>query len=481
MSSQPLVSVLIVAYKGARWIEACLNSIQRSSYAPIEIIVVDGNSEDDGVDLARRVCPAAKVIGMYRNYGFAESNNRASLLAKGKYWLLLNQDGLVDETCIRSLVEAAEKDPATGIWMPKLLYEGDRRVVNATGIEANEDLWAWNRDCFELNEDLIGEESEILAASGCGLMVRADLAKAIGLFDPKFFMYYEDLDLSLRCWFSGHSVRYLPSAVVYHNTRPPVHPARFQEYLCLRNRIRTVLKNFRWKTALPILYRIFRFFGILFLKDLKNKRYIDARSKARAFLWNIRNLYGTLRERKRVRKSFVRPEREVLRLLKKGRGAPKAPRPSHGYGVVFQREARVDHLEHQVNMGENDSGHLGFGWFDEEDYEGRRFRWTTSYSGLYLANPVFLYKDRRLVLDLYSHLWERGPVDVEILVNNRSLGKVTVCEAGWRTYGFELNQEEPILRVELNTPIITESLEGSDQSDRILGVCVASVRIEPGT
>lgn len=466
----------MVLFNGARWIERSIDSVQDSDYQPIEIIVVDNGSSDDGVDLVRRRFPDVRLIDLSRNYGFAEANNRARLLARGDYIFLLNQDARVERDCIGRLVEAAEKDPKTGIWAPKLLYDGEDRVINSTGIRANEGLWGWDRNCFELDVEAGDPDAEILAACGAAAFIRSDLMGKIGFFDSRFFMYYEDMDLGIRCWLSGHPVRYLPASVAYHDMRPGGRSPLFGAYFDLRNRIRTILKNFRWKTALPILSRMLYFHTKLVGRDLMRKERRHAWLQVRAVLWNIFRLGETLRERKRVWEKFVTGEEQVIRFFQKGVGYPRLSHPVPDYPVRFEKDVFPDSVGTEISLGNNDASHLGFGWFNPEERNGEPCRWTGLFATLYLRNPHAGGCDRSLAIKVCSE--QRAGLQVS--VNQRVVGNFNVDSRSWETARFTIDDESLLLRIDISVTTHSERNAKSGKDERIVGVCVSSVRVDVG-
>jgi hypothetical protein len=173
--------------------------------------------------------PDVRVLEPAENIGFARGVNRAAELARGEHLLLLNPDALVHPGAVERLVRFASEHPEHGLYAGKNL-EPDG-TVNATSVRGLPSLWSLT--CFATmlsaafpGSPLFDPESlggwkrdsvrEVGAAVGSFLLVRRDVWQALGGFDPRFFMYSEDVDLCLRAAKQGRRPVFVPDAVVTH-------------------------------------------------------------------------------------------------------------------------------------------------------------------------------------------------------------------------------------------------------------------------
>src|SRR3954470_1517294 len=122
--SAPLVSVVILNYNGAKWLERCLRSLQQQTvFSQIKVIVADNLSSDGSDALAEKLVrnwPNGRFVQNGANYGFCEGNNRGARTATGKYLFFLNNDAWLEPDCLKILIretEAANASAATPLVM----------------------------------------------------------------------------------------------------------------------------------------------------------------------------------------------------------------------------------------------------------------------------------------------------------------------------------------------------------------------------
>jgi GT2 family glycosyltransferase len=106
-AGRPLVSIIVLNYNGARWLERCLGSLrQQTIFERMEVLVADNASPDGSDRLAAdymRGWPNGRVIQHGENLGYCEGNNRAALQAKGEWFLFLNNDTWTEPDCLETL------------------------------------------------------------------------------------------------------------------------------------------------------------------------------------------------------------------------------------------------------------------------------------------------------------------------------------------------------------------------------------------
>lgn len=319
----PLVSIIIVTYNSENNIERCLDSIRNSSYRNFEVIIIDNNSQDNSVDLIRKKFPQVKLIDYTTNLGFAEANNRAFLLAKGKYFFLLNPDTFIDKDSIKILVRTLEKNEEIAIGVPKLKFAYDPTTINNIGIVANKILYGWDRGFLEKDKGQYDRQTEVIAGTGAALFFRKFLINQIGSFDKKYFMYYEDLDFGIRTLLAGYKILTIPGAVVYHKLIPEKRKEIFNQYYDHRNRLRTVLKNMSIKTLIWMVPISLLFDAKSISRYLYRAKFKWIFYRIRALLWNVLKIPDIYQERKKIQRIRVNSDEVILSKLVKGFGYPR--------------------------------------------------------------------------------------------------------------------------------------------------------------
>lgn len=228
-AAAPFVSVLVLNWNGARLLPSCLSALFETEYpeSAWEVVLVDNASSDGSEATAVRDFPRLKLWRNPANWGFARGYNGAIAAASGQYVVLLNSDTRVRPGWLRALVDAAEADPRVGAATAKLIYPPESanagRIQNAGGLllpdGSGRDRGTVLRDGAwqqEADEGQYDRSEEVFFFCGAAALLRTAALTDVGLFDERYFMYYEDLDLSWRLRLRGWKVLYVPAAVVEH-------------------------------------------------------------------------------------------------------------------------------------------------------------------------------------------------------------------------------------------------------------------------
>ncbi len=224
------ISVIIVNYNVRYFIEQCLISVLKAKQnLNIEIIVVDNASVDNSVLAIESKFPSVHLIANIENVGFAKANNQAIKIAKGKYFLLLNPDTLVEEDTLIKIFEFMEDNPdagALGVKMidgeGKFLPESKRSVPTITSslfrFSGLSKLFPKSKIFNRYNLGYLDENEihEIDVLSGAFMFVRTDILPEVGYLDEAFFMYGEDIDYSYRIRKAGFIIYYFPETTIVH-------------------------------------------------------------------------------------------------------------------------------------------------------------------------------------------------------------------------------------------------------------------------
>ena len=127
MSENPLVSVIVLNYNAGKLLLNCIESIKKSSYKNLEIILVDNISTDKSQKACKEKYPDIKLIQNNENFGYCEGNNIGIREAKGDYIIILNPDTIVESNWIEELISAYDKF-GEGLYQPKILSLNEKQV-----------------------------------------------------------------------------------------------------------------------------------------------------------------------------------------------------------------------------------------------------------------------------------------------------------------------------------------------------------------
>jgi GT2 family glycosyltransferase len=216
------LSVIVLFYRGERWIQGCIQSLQEQSLARsrYEIILVDnGGSTPSVKNYEDR--PHTKVLYFPKNYGFAGGNNKALSHADGEFILLMNQDVVVHFNCLEQLLNAAADNPRAGIISANMLMISANTHLNRHApVDSTVGLYELTPFGYavytqrQINSDLVPVDF----ISGNAMCFRKRMLDDVGcyLFDERLVSYAEDLDLSIRLKKTAWKMYVRSKALVFH-------------------------------------------------------------------------------------------------------------------------------------------------------------------------------------------------------------------------------------------------------------------------
>ena len=209
--------MIVVNHNGARFIKGCLGALSTQVLrGGFEIVLVDNASTDGSVASVRSAFPAVRVISSPRNLGFAAGNNLGFRSARGEFLVLLNNDARPRPGWLEALVAAADADPGLGAVTSKLVFAGRPGVIQNAGLVLRSDGGGGDRGSGEVDAGQYDAAEEVFGFCGAAALLRRSALDDVGEFDGRFFMYYEDTDLSWRMRLRGWRILYQPAAVVEH-------------------------------------------------------------------------------------------------------------------------------------------------------------------------------------------------------------------------------------------------------------------------
>ncbi len=224
------LSIIIVSFNGRNHLEGCLLSVMRASeHLDAEVIVVDNNSGDGAPGMVSQKFPSVILIKNPANIGFARACNIGAWKSSGKYLLFLNPDCLVAENTFSTTIEFMNQHPNAGALGVQMI-DGSGQFLEESK-RGNPSPWnslsklfglsGYNRRSKTLNgyyQPHVERDSiaHVPVLSGAFFLVRKDVFDKVRGFDERYFMYAEDIDLSLTINQSGYQTIYFGAATIIH-------------------------------------------------------------------------------------------------------------------------------------------------------------------------------------------------------------------------------------------------------------------------
>lgn len=212
-------AVVILTYNSRGFLDECLASVARLT-APVDVVVADNGSTDGTLAHLRAHWPAVRALDLGRNWGFAEGYNRALAEVTAEWLVLLNPDAQLAPDWLTRLLDFAASQPQAVCLGGKLLFTGSAvqgRVLQSTGACFTDAGTAFELGWGEPDRGQHEQARPTASIPGAALLMRAEIFRALGGFDPAYFTYLEDVDLCWRAWLAGHEVWYVPAAEAWHH------------------------------------------------------------------------------------------------------------------------------------------------------------------------------------------------------------------------------------------------------------------------
>ncbi|MDP3088415.1 MAG: glycosyltransferase family 2 protein [Methylotenera sp.] len=223
---KPDVSVIVVNYNTEQLLPKMLSDLKlAATNITLQIIVVDNASRDDSEVYMREHMTDCELIFNQANVGFGRANNQALSLIRGRYVLLLNTDAFVSSDTLTKTISHMDANPECGILGVRLLgRDGDLQpscryfptpwslFVQRAGLQK---FFKSTR----LMDDMQWDHASVRACDwvpGCYYLIRREVVEQVGLFDPRYFLYYEEVDHCFAAKKAGWQVHYYPDTTVVH-------------------------------------------------------------------------------------------------------------------------------------------------------------------------------------------------------------------------------------------------------------------------
>jgi GT2 family glycosyltransferase len=302
----PRFSVVIPNYNGLIYLQDCFNSLRKSNYPNLEIILVDNGSTDESVAFVEQNFPEVKIIRSDTNLSYSGGSNLGIQHATGKYVVLLNNDTEVTPGWLNPLLEEFESDSQLAACQPKILSMSDHAMFEYAGAAGGfmdrlgyPFLRGRIFDTLEKDDGQYDDPIDLFWTSGAAMAIRKQVLDESGLLDEGFVLHMEEIDLCWRMHLLGYRLRIRPDAVIYHHGGGTLGAEKMSKmYYNHRNSIFMLFKNYSLKRLLLI-------FPIRFLLDMalimKSALALDwkrAFAVINAYLWLITHPRLLLRKRR---------------------------------------------------------------------------------------------------------------------------------------------------------------------------------------
>jgi GT2 family glycosyltransferase len=321
------ISIIIVSFNTRDVLRECLDSVfEESRDLRAEVFVVENASTDGSAEMVEQEFPTVRLLRSKKNLGFGAANNLALQHASGRFFVLLNSDAFFAPGALALAVKHMEEKPdcalggcllvgRDGVSQPSSrsfhTLLGDAIVLTGLAAKFPESKFFGQFDRTWADQN---QASIVDWVPGAFSIVRPQALRKVGLFDPDFFLYYEEVDLCLRIKEAGMKVWYWPDVVVTHIGG---ESSRQLEALDFSSHAAQVVK---WRMRSTLLYyRKHHGFKVLFAKWLEKTVYLST------VLRNMRSSDPWRQERARHHRVLIRLMDQAWEDTKGGRVSP--PRP----------------------------------------------------------------------------------------------------------------------------------------------------------
>lgn len=229
------IAIVTVDFNSHKETHDCLQSLSKmdKSQFSVSIIVVDNASKESLTLSKEEERQGITLLRNEHNLGFTGGNNtgiKFALSHGADYVMLINNDTKVDKSLLTEMVKAYEKTPHCGIVSPKIYFAPGHEYHKSRYSKEEEGKVFWyaggfvdwsnifnvHRGVDEVDHGQYDLEEHLTFATGCCLLLSAEVLRKVGMFDDRYFLYFEDGDLSQRVLRAGYHILYEPKAFLWH-------------------------------------------------------------------------------------------------------------------------------------------------------------------------------------------------------------------------------------------------------------------------
>ena len=253
------VFVSILNFNGNKNTIECVESLKKINISgfKLTILIIDNGSAEK-LNLKNDSWGEIylKIIRSEMNLGFSGGHNlgfKYIMTQNADYVIVLNNDTYVDRNFLQELIRVSDKNNKAGILVPKIYFapgfefhkdkyskkEQGKVFWYAGGIMDWDNVIGHHRGVDEVDRGQFDQVEETELATGCCMMIKREVLDRVGLFDDKYYLYYEDSDLNVRTKKAGFKIVYIPKSVIFHKNAGSAggSGSRLQDYYITRNRL----------------------------------------------------------------------------------------------------------------------------------------------------------------------------------------------------------------------------------------------------
>jgi GT2 family glycosyltransferase len=300
------IAVVILNYNGEALLPECLAALAAQTRAPAEIVVADNGSADGSLALLAARHPEVRAVALGHNFGFAGGANRGVAATSAPWVCVLNSDATPAPDWLERMASAPVDDATWSL--------GSVLVSAATGrVESAGDQYAPEGYAYKLLRDapvdaLPAAPYPVFAAPGAAPVFRRDVFDALGGYEERFFLYYEDVDLAFRAVLAGHHAVVVPQARVVHRLGATTRSRARARFYVARNQVWCAVR------CLPALDRAVLRRWAAELRGNRPRRLAPVEVAGR--LAAVAGLPRVLRERRRIQGARVASDEAVAAVLR---------------------------------------------------------------------------------------------------------------------------------------------------------------------
>ena len=284
------IAVVIVNYQGERLLPGCLDALARQTLAPDEVVVADNGSSDGSLAMIRDRYPLVRALALGRNHGFGGGANRGVAATSAPWVCVLNSDAVPEQDWLERL---ATVSVGKEVWsLGGVLVSASTGLIESAGDHYRPGGYALQLLHDRPLDELPAQPYPVFAAPGAAPVFRRDVFDALGGYEERFFLYYEDIDLAFRAQLAGYHALLVPAARVSHRHAATTRSRGRIVFYTARNAVWCAVRclpSVRWRRL-----------GRRWLRQLRRReaRYRPAEAAGRAAA--LARLPRTLRERRAI-------------------------------------------------------------------------------------------------------------------------------------------------------------------------------------
>ena len=318
-ATRPTVSVIVLNYNGLSFLPRCIETLQKTSYSPLELVVADNNSSDGSLAYLQANHSEVRIIAFAENLGYSGAYNAAIEQVASEFVVLLNFDVEVEPDWLDQAIDMLSSDPNLAAVQPKLRALQNRSQFEyAGGSGGFLDRYGYPFlrgrvfDTLEVDRGQYDDVVPILWASGAALITRRSAYIKAGKLDADFFLHMEEIDLCWRYRLLGWDIRVAPKGTVYHYSGAALSAERFRKmYYNHRNSLVMLFKNYGFTRLLRCLPIRWLLDGVTVISSLFAKQPKRSAAVLAAYCYFLIHFPALISKRRQVQRMRLIRDRDL--------------------------------------------------------------------------------------------------------------------------------------------------------------------------